>query len=112
MKKIIFNDDEQKDIITMYLNFIPINQIREKYGVSKKPIYDVLKDNNIDFQTGRTNEKRLLIFRYEIQEQSEPIQIDMFKNNDTYDSNKNFSFTEKSIENSKIQRISDSSDIE
>ena len=47
MKKIIFNDDEQKDIIKMYLNFIPINQIREKYSVSKKPIYDVLKDNDI-----------------------------------------------------------------
>ena len=54
MKKIIFNDDEQKDIIKMYLDFTPINQIREKYGVSKKRIYDVLKDNNIDLHGEKT----------------------------------------------------------
>ena len=72
----------------------------------------ILKDNNIDFQTGRTNEKRLLIFKYEIQEQSEPVQIDIFKNNDTYDSNNNFAVTDESIDNTELQRSSDSSDIE
>ena len=72
----------------------------------------ILKDNNIEFQTGRTNEKRLLIFKYEIQEQSEPIQIDLLKNNDTYDSNKDFAVTDESVDNSEIQRSSDGSDIE
>ena len=47
MNKIIFDKNEQKEIVEMYLNYIPINQITQKYGVSKQPIYNVLKENNI-----------------------------------------------------------------
>ena len=47
MNKIIFDKNEQKEIVEMYLNYIPINQIAQKYGVSKQPIYNVLKENNV-----------------------------------------------------------------
>ena len=47
MNKIIFDKNEQKEIVEMYLNYIPINQITQKYGVSKQPIYNVLKENNV-----------------------------------------------------------------
>ena len=48
MNKVIFSKDEQEDIINMYLDFIPINEIKDKYNVSKQPIYNVLKEHNIE----------------------------------------------------------------
>lgn len=48
-----FNEDEKKDIINMYLKYIPVSEIRKKYGVSKQPIYKVLKNNNIQLHGER-----------------------------------------------------------
>lgn len=48
MNKIIFSKDEQQNIMQMYLKFTPINQICEKYDVCKQPIYNVLKENNVN----------------------------------------------------------------
>ena len=74
----------------------------------------ILKDNNIELETGRTKEKRLLIFKYHIPEQSEPIQIDLLKNDDTKnvtgDGNKNFTVTSESIDNSEENKIGDGGD--
>ena len=48
MNKIKFSKDEEKDIINLYQNFVPISQIKNKYGVSKQPIYNILKVNKIE----------------------------------------------------------------
>ena len=49
MKKIIFNEEELKDIISLYVNDIwGTRQIGKKYSVSEKTINRVLKENNVD----------------------------------------------------------------
>lgn len=48
MKKIIFNEDEIKDIIDMYTSFVSVTEICKKYNIAlKRIIYDVLKSNEI-----------------------------------------------------------------
>ena len=52
MRKIIFNNDQIKDIISLYVNDIwGTRQIGEKYSVSEKTINRVLKENEIKMDT-------------------------------------------------------------
>jgi len=52
MKKIIFNEEELKDIISLYVNDIwGTRQIGKKYSVSEKTINRVLKENNVDMDS-------------------------------------------------------------
>ena len=57
MRKIIFNDDQIKDMISLYVNDIwGTRQIGKKYSVSEKTISRVLKENNVKMDTsGRRN---------------------------------------------------------
>lgn len=49
MRKIIFNEEQLKDIISLYVNDIwGTRQIGKKYSVSEKTINRVLKENNVD----------------------------------------------------------------
>lgn len=48
MKKIIFSENELKDIIYLYTNsHTSMRKIGEKYNVSKTVIARILKENNI-----------------------------------------------------------------
>jgi len=52
MRKIIFNNDQIKDIISLYVNDIwGTRQIGEKYSVSEKTVNRVLKENEIKMDT-------------------------------------------------------------
>lgn len=52
MRKIIFNDEQIKDIISLYVNNIwGTRQIGEKYSVSEKTINRVLKENDVKMDT-------------------------------------------------------------
>lgn len=52
MKKIIFNDEQIKDMISLYVNDIwGTRQIGEKYLVSEKTINRVLKENGVKMDT-------------------------------------------------------------
>jgi hypothetical protein len=57
MRKIIFNDNQIKDMISLYVNDIwGTRQIGKKYSVSEKTISRVLKENNVKMDTsGRRN---------------------------------------------------------
>jgi len=52
MRKIIFNDEQIKDMISLYVNDIwGTRQIGEKYSVSEKTINRVLKENEVKMDT-------------------------------------------------------------
>jgi hypothetical protein len=52
MRKIIFNDEQIKDMISLYVNDIwGTRQIGEKYLVSEKTINRVLKENDVKMDT-------------------------------------------------------------
>ena len=52
MRKIIFNEEQLKDIISLYVNDIwGTRQIGKKYSVSEKTINRVLKENNVDMDS-------------------------------------------------------------
>jgi hypothetical protein len=52
MRKIIFNDEQIKDMISLYVNDIwGTRQIGEKYSVSEKTINRVLKENDVKMDT-------------------------------------------------------------
>jgi hypothetical protein len=52
MRKIIFNEEQIKDIISLYVNNIwGTRQIGEKYSVSEKTINRVLKENEVKMDT-------------------------------------------------------------
>ena len=52
MRKIIFNDEQIKDIISLYVNDIwGTRKIGEKYSVSEKTINRVLKENDVKMDT-------------------------------------------------------------
>ena len=52
MKKIIFNDEQIKDIVSLYVNNVwGTRQIGKKYSVSEKTINRVLKENDIKMDT-------------------------------------------------------------
>lgn len=48
MKKIVFKEDEIKDIINMYTSFVPVTEICKKYNIAaKRIIYDILRNNDV-----------------------------------------------------------------
>ena len=52
MRKIIFNDEQIKDMISLYVNDVwGTRQIGEKYSVSEKTINRVLKENEVKMDT-------------------------------------------------------------
>jgi len=52
MRKIIFNDEQIKDMVSLYVNDIwGTRQIGEKYSVSEKTINRVLKENDVKMDT-------------------------------------------------------------
>jgi len=52
MRKIIFNEEQIKDMISLYVNNIwGTRQIGEKYSVSEKTINRVLKENEVKMDT-------------------------------------------------------------
>jgi hypothetical protein len=52
MRKIIFNDEQIKDMISLYVNNIwGTRQIAKKYSVSEKTINRVLKENEVKMDT-------------------------------------------------------------
>ena len=52
MRKIIFNEEQIKDMISLYVNNIwGTRQIGEKYSVSEKTINRVLKENDVKMDT-------------------------------------------------------------
>lgn len=57
-KKIIWSDEQVKDIIARYLKFQTTREIGEVYGCSKKTIGDLLKKNNIKLISRRTVNKK------------------------------------------------------
>ena len=107
------NKGEWQGSATELLKILNDTEIKPQLLTKKLIEYKgtILKDNNIEFQTGRTNEKRLLIFKYHFQES---IQEDLFKNSDIEnsisDGNNNFAVTNESIDNSEVQENGDSSD--
>lgn len=53
MRKIEFSDEQVNDIIEMYINYIPVKDIANKYCVNKQVIYKVIKNNNVELHGGK-----------------------------------------------------------
>jgi len=54
MKKTIISEERIKEMISDYLNLISTDKLSEKYGLTKRRVLSILKDNNVEIrQSGR-----------------------------------------------------------